>query len=59
MSEAAQVESPEARLKDAGFSQRLGFWVSPRGDRVLTLHDALAGLDSGDMNACDTFNTTL
>lgn len=46
---SAQVESPEARLKAAGFSQRMGFWVSPDGTRVLNLGDAIAGLDSGEI----------
>jgi hypothetical protein len=49
MSEAAQAESPEARLKAAGFTQRLGFWVTPIGDRVLSLDDAIAGLASGEI----------
>jgi hypothetical protein len=47
VSEAAQVESPESRLKTAGFSQRLGFWVTPDGTQVLSLADAIAGLDNG------------
>ena len=46
MSEAAQVESPEARLKAAGFTQRLGFWVTPNG---VSLDDAIAGLASGEI----------
>jgi hypothetical protein len=46
---SVQVDSPEARLKAAGFTQRLGFWVTPSGDRVLSLDDAIAGLDSGEI----------
>jgi hypothetical protein len=47
VSEAAQAESPESRLKTAGFSTRLGFWVTPDGTQVLSLADAIAGLDNG------------
>jgi hypothetical protein len=41
--------APESRLKAAGFSQRMGFWVTPDGTRVLNLGDAIAGLDSGEI----------
>jgi hypothetical protein len=44
-----QTESPESRLKAAGFTQRLGFWVTPDGTSVLNLADAIAGLDSGEI----------
>jgi hypothetical protein len=43
--------APESRLKAAGFSQRMGFWVTPDGTRVLNLGDAIAGLDSGEIQA--------
>jgi hypothetical protein len=36
-------------LHHAGFRQRLGFWVSPGGERVMNMDDALAGLDSGEI----------
>jgi hypothetical protein len=43
----AMTESPEARLYAAGFARQLEFWLSPDGQRVLNLGDALAALDSG------------
>ena len=47
MSDATQVESPEARLLDAGFTRRLEWWVAPGEDRALGMGDAVALLDSG------------
>jgi hypothetical protein len=49
MTDSAQVASPESRLLAAGFSSRVGFWVTPDGTRVLSLDDAIAGLDSGEI----------
>ena len=46
----ATTESPEARLYAAGFTRQLEFWLSPDGHRVLSLGDAIAALDSGDIN---------
>ena len=45
----ATTESPEARLYAAGFTRQLEFWLSPDGHRVLSLGDAIAGLDSGEI----------
>jgi len=41
------TDSPEARLCAAGFARRLEFWLSPDGQRVLNLGEAIAALDSG------------
>ena len=49
MSGNGQTLPPEARLKAAGFTQRVGFWVTPDGTAVLSLDDAIAGLDSGQI----------
>jgi hypothetical protein len=46
----ATTESPEARLYAAGFTRQLEFWLSPDGQRVLNLGDAIAALDSGAIN---------
>ncbi len=43
-------ESPESRLYAAGFARRLEYWVPPGGDDALSLNDAIARLDSGDVN---------
>ena len=43
----AMTDSPEARLCAAGFARRLEFWLSPDGQRVLNLGEAIAALDSG------------
>jgi hypothetical protein len=45
----ATSESPESRLYAAGFARQLEFWLSPDGHRVLNLDDAIAGLDSGEI----------
>ena len=45
----ATAEGPEARLYAAGFTRQLEFWLSPDGHRVLNLGDAIAGLDSGEI----------
>lgn len=47
----ATTESPEARLYAAGFSRQLEFWLSPDGHRVLSLGDAIAALDSGEVKS--------
>ena len=47
----ATTESPEARLYAAGFTNQLGFWRSPDGHRVLNMADAIAGLDSGEIQS--------
>jgi hypothetical protein len=43
------TESTEARLYAAGFTRQLEFWLSPDGHRVLNLGDAIAALDSGEI----------
>ena len=43
------TESPESRLYAAGFTRQLDFWLSPDGRRVLNLGDAIAALDSGEI----------
>jgi hypothetical protein len=48
MADQAQ-ETPEARLYAAGFTRQLEFWRTPDGTRVLNLNDAIAGLDSGEI----------
>jgi hypothetical protein len=45
----ATTVSPESRLYAAGFTRQLEFWLSPDGHRVLNLGDAIAGLDSGEI----------
>jgi hypothetical protein len=45
----AAQESPESRLLGAGFSRRLELWVSPDGERAMNLEDAVAALDSGEI----------
>jgi hypothetical protein len=45
----ATTRSPESRLYAAGFARRLEFWFSPDGHRVLNLGDAIAALDSGEI----------
>jgi hypothetical protein len=42
-------ESRESRLLGAGFTRRLEFWVSPDGQRALSAEDAIAALDSGEI----------
>jgi hypothetical protein len=46
---SAPPESPEFRLYAAGFTRQLEWWVAPDGHRVLNLVDAIAGLDSGEI----------
>jgi hypothetical protein len=46
---AATTESPESRLSDAGFTRQLEWWVAPDGSRVLSMADAIVGLDSGEI----------
>ena len=41
--------TPEGRLYDAGFTRRLEYWVPPGSDDALSLNDAIARLDSGDV----------
>jgi hypothetical protein len=48
MADQAQ-ETPESRLYTAGFTRQLEFWVTPDGERVLNLNDALAALDAGEV----------
>jgi hypothetical protein len=45
----ATTESAESRLYAAGFTRQLEFWLSPDGHRVLSMADAIAGLDSGEI----------
>ena len=42
-------ESPESRLLAAGFTRRLEFWCPPGEDRALSLSDAIAALDAGEI----------
>jgi hypothetical protein len=42
-------QTPESRLYAAGFTRQLEFWRTPDGERVLNLDDAIAGLDSGEI----------
>jgi hypothetical protein len=42
-------QSPESRLLGAGFSRRLEWWVPPGEDRALSLEDAVAALDAGEV----------
>ncbi len=53
MADAGQ-ESPQSRLLDAGFGRRLEWWVTPDGAQVLSLDDAIAGLDSGEIESGQT-----
>ena len=43
--------TPEGRLYDAGFTRRLEYWVPPGSDDALSLNDAIARLDSGNVGA--------
>jgi hypothetical protein len=45
----APAESPENRLRGAGFANELGYWREPNGERLFGLEDAIAGLDSGEI----------
>jgi hypothetical protein len=36
-------------LYSAGFTRRLELWVTPDGERVLNLNDALAALEAGEV----------
>jgi hypothetical protein len=45
----ATTESAESRLYAAGFTRQLEWWVAPDGSRVLSMADAIAGLDSGEI----------
>jgi hypothetical protein len=42
-------ESPQSRLLAAGFGRRLEWWVTPDGGQVLSVDDAIAGLDNGEI----------
>jgi hypothetical protein len=44
-------QSPESRLLGAGFSRRLEWWVPPGEDRALSLEDAVAALDAGEVKS--------
>ena len=46
---AAMTESPESRLYAAGFTRRLEYWVAPDNEQALSIQDAIARLDSGDI----------
>jgi hypothetical protein len=46
---SATTESPESRLYAAGFTRQLEWWVTPDNSRVLNVADAVAGLDSGEI----------
>jgi hypothetical protein len=54
MADAAATEpqqSPESRLLGAGFTRRLEWWVPPGEDRALSLEDAVAALDAGEVKS--------
>jgi hypothetical protein len=40
-------------LYAAGFTRQLEWWVTPDGSRVLHMADAIAGLDSGEIQPGD------
>jgi hypothetical protein len=44
-------QSPESRLLNAGFTRRLEFWCAPGEERALSLNDAMAMLDAGEVQA--------
>jgi hypothetical protein len=46
---ADTTESPESRLYAAGFTRRLEYWVAPDNEQALSIQDAIARLDSGDI----------
>jgi hypothetical protein len=48
MADQAQ-QTPEGRLYGAGFTRQLEWWVTPDGGRVLSMDDAVAALDSGQI----------
>ena len=43
------LESAEPRLLAAGFTRRLEFWCPPGEDRALSLSDAIAALEAGEI----------
>jgi hypothetical protein len=45
----ATAETPEGRLYAAGFTRRLEWWVPPGSDGALSLDDAIAALDKGEI----------
>ena len=47
-------ESSQSRLLTAGFSRRLEWWVTPDGAQVLSVDDAIAGLDNGKITSGQT-----
>lgn len=42
-------QSPESRLNAHGFSRRLEFWCPPGSEQALTLDQAIAALDAGEV----------
>ena len=48
MSTLEDAPDQVARLKLAGFSNELGLWRTPDGQRVMGPADAIAALDAGD-----------
>jgi hypothetical protein len=53
MADQAQ-QTPEGRLYAAGFTRQLDFWVTPDGERVLSMDDAIEKLDSGEIKPGST-----
>lgn len=45
----APVETLEARLKAFGFTNSMGLWREPNGERVFNTEDAIAALESGEI----------
>jgi hypothetical protein len=48
-SNGAQEQTLESRLYSAGFTRRLEFWCPPGDERALSLNDAIAMLDAGEV----------
>ncbi len=42
-------ESPKSRLLGAGFTRQLQWWVTPDNQRILDVEEAIAKLDSGEI----------
>lgn len=45
----APAESPQSRLRGAGFTNEMGFLRDPNGERLFRTEDAVAALDSGEI----------
>ena len=56
MNRSELQESPESRLLGAGFARRLEMWITPDEQRALSTDDAIAVLDSGEIEHGMTFS---